>query len=370
MTGRPNAALKQAVENLFFDCAGCSPGDRILIVHENENDGYYDPELVHAVSQACLEIDLEAKTYAVPFQRHVSDPDADLVRSMDAVDCTVFFARIGDQVRFRASSTQKTQVISYALDQGMLSSAFGRTPYSGFQRLKQLVDAAVFSAGVVHVTCPNGTDFKGTVRDPLTADADVTCKRFPLSVFTPVPARAFQGTIAQRGFLTGTGSHFYEPYSCALHETLFVSFDGNQITNFDGQPKDVAAARAHYQFVGNHLGIDTHFVHSWHVGIHPGCSYLQPAGASLERWSGGAFGNPRLLHFHTCGAYRPGEISLNILDPTVRLDGVAVWDNGRLYPERLPGGDALLAEMPQMNALFDAPGRAVGQAADGQLSFG
>ena len=150
---------------------------------------------------------------------------------------------------------------------------------------------------------------------------------------------------------------------------VYVSFDANRITGFDGCPNDVAAARAQYEFVGQTLGIDTYFVHSWHVGIHPGCHYGQTAAQNLERWSGGAFGNPRLLHFHTCGAYAPGEISLNVLDPTVCLDGVALWLNGVLRPDVLEGGPELLDRYPDMKALFETPSSAAGQGPDGRLSY-
>jgi hypothetical protein len=198
---------------------------------------------------------------------------------------------------------------------------------------------------------------------------DTTRKRFPVSVFAPVPALSFRGRIAQNGFLTGTGSQYYTPWACELKETLFVHFEDNRITGFDGTENDVAAAKAHYEFVGNKYGIDTYFIHSWHAGIHPGCRYDAPAGDNFERWSGGAFGNPRLLHFHTCGAYPPGEISLNLLDATVRIDGIAVWQDGVLHPERVAGGANLLEQYPDMRAVFENPTGQVGQAASGLLAY-
>jgi hypothetical protein len=131
----------------------------------------------------------------------------------------------------------------------------------------------------------------------------------------------------------------------------------------------VAAAEGHYADVAAKFGLIKDYVHSWHAGIHPGCEYLRPAGEHMERWSGSAFGNPRILHFHTCGDYPPGEISLNVLDPTVRLDGVAVWDNGVLHPERIVGGAELLAAYPDMAAAFRNPATQVGQAACGNFSL-
>ena len=57
-----------------------------------------------------------------------------------------------------------------------------------------------------------------------------------------------------------------------------------------------------------------------------------------------------------------------MLDPTVRLDGIAVWENGRLNPERLRGGAQLLEEYEDLRAVFAAPESEVGAGADGRLT--
>ena len=169
-----------------------------------------------------------------------------------------------------------------------------------------MVNMAVFQGSEIRVTCPAGTDFGGAIATMPMSVLDTTLKRFPVSVFAPIPGEGFSGRIAQNGFLTGTGSQYYTPWSCELKETVFVNFENTRITGFEGSVDDVAAAKAHYEFVCNKYGIDTYYLHSWHAGIHPGCEFKKPAGDDFERWSGGAFGNPRILHFHTCGAYPPG----------------------------------------------------------------
>ena len=75
------------------------------------------------------------------------------------------------------------------------------------------------------------------------------------------------------------------------------------------------------------------------------------------------------MHFHTCGEYPPGEISLNLLDPTILIDGVPIWEAGKLYPERLKGGATLLENYPEMRAIFDCPATQVGQSECGQLAY-
>jgi hypothetical protein len=361
--------LVKGARNLLLNCANCQPGDSVLIVRETDDLGYYDPELGTAIKKVADDIGLCVQTFDVPLCREVKSPPEDLERMMNKADCTLFLARLGDQIRFRPKNSTNIQIISYALDCDMLASPFGTIDYQAFEALKELVNGAVFQASEIHVTCPAGTDFRGTINAQPTTVQDTTLKRFPVSVFAPIPGEGFRGRIAQNGFLTGTGSQYYTPCACELKDTLFVNFEGTRITGFEGSAKDIAAAKTHYEFVGQKYGIDTYYLHSWHAGIHPGCEYKEPAGKHFERWNGGSFGNPRLLHFHTCGAYPPGEISLNILDATVRIDGVAVWENGELYVSRIAGGEALLEAYPDMRAIFEKPATQVGQSQNGRLEY-
>jgi hypothetical protein len=190
--------------------------------------------------------------------------------------------------------------------------------------------------------------------------ADVGIKRFPVSVFAPLDAASFSGKVAVAHLLVGTGSKYYQPYGIPLTATLFAHIAEGRIQRWDGPPGEVARAEAHYARVAGLFGIDAGFVHSWHAGIHPGCAYPEPAEANYERWSGSAFGNPRLLHFHTCGAYAPGEICWNVVDPTIHVDGVAVWRDGVITTGSVPGAGAILAAHPEAAALFANPARATG----------
>lgn len=362
------AAVLAGAYNLLVDCAGMRPGEALLVLHEDPSLGYYGPGLAEAVLEAAAELGLRATARSIPFDPDIEAPPAELRRAMLEADRTLFLARMGDQLRFNAELAAVRPIVCYALDRAMLGSPFGRTPYRAMVDLKALVDASLARASTIRVTCPLGTDFSGPGVAFPAAGGDVSVARFPMSVFTPAPAAACRGRVAQAGFLVGTGSRYYQPYGAALRDVLFIDFDGNRITGFEGDPADVETARRHYDFVAGRFGIMRDFVHSWHAGIHPGCAFAGFAGESLERWSGAAFGNPRLLHFHTCGAYAPGEICWNVVDPTIRVDGVELWDNGRLHPERVPGGSDILAAYPEVAAAFADPARAIGLSPGGRLS--
>ena len=169
--------------------------------------------MADALGQAATDLGLQTKLYGVPFNHTATCPDAALTAELEKADCAIYLARLGDQIRFKPTTSKTTQIMSYALDRDMLASSFGGVDYEAFTKLKNLINAAMASASDIHVTCPAGTDLRGTPNGFNPESGDTTLKRFPVSVFAPLPAQGFSGRIAQVGFLAGTGSNFYGPKS-------------------------------------------------------------------------------------------------------------------------------------------------------------
>lgn len=345
-----------AMNNLLVNCARLSPGEKLLIISE-DGATYYDRAAAEAVLEAAKALGVIAWLRETRFS---PEPETcgDISTLMAEADCTIFFARIGDQLRFSAMPSGGRAVVSYALDLDTLISPFGAAHYGAFTALKSLIDRMLAGAEEIRVTCPRGTDFSGPGFGWREA-GDTSLIRFPMSVFAPAPAAGFSGRAALAGFLAGTGSRYYAPYGMAFSRVLFAHFAAGRLTGFTGDEADIRAANAHYDDISARYGLDRDCVHSWHAGIHPGCAFHADADSDYQRWSGSAFGNPRILHFHTCGESAPGEISWTVLDPTITIDGVKIWEDGRLYPERAPGG-AILAAYPCAARLFQNPERRVG----------
>jgi len=351
---------------MLVQCGDLRAGQSLLILAEAVEDGHYETGLPAAVAQVGGALGLRVALHRERFSP-VAAPGDDLLARIRRADRTVFLSRLGDQLRFDALLAASAPVMCYALDREMMASGFGRAEHGAMRALLSRLNAALAAAREIRVTCPLGTDFRGPgARFPSEA-GEVTVRRFPLSVFTPVPAGDFAGSIVQAGFLTGTGKTHYTPYNLALDDLLTLHFDGNRIVRFEGASDDVARARAHYRSVAAMTGSDAFHVHSWHAGMHPGCAWPLQAGADIARWGGAAFGNPRILHFHTCGTDPPGEISVNVVDPTIRLDGVPIWEHGRLHPERIKGGREILERHPVADGLFADPARTIGLAPSGRL---
>ena len=361
--------ISASVRNLLLDCAGMAAGDRVLVLTEPADEDYYRRCIVAALPQAARDLGFRVETMQIPFSPLPAPPAPSVLHRMAEVDLTVFLARQGDQVRFQGLPGRSRALVCYALDASALASGFGRLPHAGIRSIRDAVDQALEAADRIRISCPAGTRIEGGTGGRTVGGSDTKTIRFPLSVHSPVAAAGFSGVVAQRGFLVGTGSAYYAPYACRLDDTLFIHVDGNRITGFEGDVADVARAERHYAHVAEVCGTEATFVHSWHAGIHPGCGFVGPASASFERWSGSAFGNPRLLHFHTCGQEPPGQISLNILDLTVEVDGVNLWDRGRLHPDRLERGREVLAAHPDIAAAYRDPVTDCGAGPDGRLSF-
>ncbi len=354
-------AFDEGVRNLLFGCAGARAGDSLLILAEDPALGVYEPGLAGAVADSATRFGLDVRRTDIGFEPDAPEIDASLQAAIGAADHTLFLARLGDQLRFCRMPEGARPIVSYALDRAAFASQFGGAPHAAMEALKSAFNTLMTRARHIHVTCPLGSDFEGAAPvGEQDEPADVTIRRFPMSVFAPLDARGFSGRVALGGFLLGTGSRYYEPYGLPLHAPLFARFEAGRLRGFEGDAPVRAEAEAHYARVAAQFGIDADVVHSWHAGIHPACAFPGAAQDNWERWSCAAFGNPRILHFHTCGDYAPGEICWNIIDPTIRVDGVAIWRDGRIDIDRVPGAAAALDRAPGLRALFERPERRIG----------
>ncbi len=345
---------------LLRDCVGGEPGQSLLVVSEPEGSGFYDDDAPKVTAAAGRFIGMRVyQTQSECFLATAEDRTLllDLLRGFDHI---VFFSRVGDQIRFTADKDMPSSTMCYTLDLESLNSAFGTACYHGMCAVKEVIENAFFASNHIRVSCPRGTDYEGSPQWPRGNTGEVRIKRFPMLVPRPVPAAGFRGRVALDRFLVGTGSRFYQPYHLPIRETVYAHIADNRIVDFTGPDAEVQRVWQHYKHVSQLYEIDPMYVHSWHAGIHPGCHFQNRAEADILRWSGTAFGNPRILHFHTCGNYAPGEISWNILDATIRLDDVPIWDKGVLKPERLPGIEPVLENHPHLLELYRHPHREVG----------
>ena len=351
--------LKLGALNLIEGCLGDVVGKEILIVAEDPQLGWYDAAAPTSVASLLGEMGAIVKTLMVGAPENDALPVVQ--RAIDTVDEVIFFARIGDQGRFKSQynfvsqSGRSSAIMCYARNASMLASGYGLLTHSAMVALKDAVDEISLGAHHIQITCPLGTNIEGSPGESRTDGNEVVVSRYPMGVPKPVLVNGFTGVVKLSRFLTSAGSKVYEPAYLELPEIVTVQIDGTRMVDITGSADLVAAFKGHYEQVAAQFGLDAFNIDSWHAGIHPLMGYDMSASADPERWSQTVFSNPRVLHFHTCGLGPPGEICWMIIDPTIVIDGVALWENGQLHPERFAQTMGVLRNYPELAIAFAAP---------------
>lgn len=353
--------MKSGVKNLLINCAKIEPGESVLVVREDPLLGWYTDTVSARVLEGLAELSITPTVIDVGPPSN--EPDASILAAIDLNDCTIYLARLGDQDRFGQLPAGRRSVMCYARDEAMLESDYCEADYEAFKAFKLAIDQVIASATEIRVSCLLGTNLVGQGPGQEHGEQDVSVLRFPLGVPTPVLAETFSGQVAVAHFLTPTGSRVYDPPSVLLSSPAIVSLDKGRVSDIQGEPATVQSIRQHYEHVASLFNLDRDAVHSFHAGIHPACAYTTTASANPDRWSNTVFCNPRFVHFHTGALTPPAEICWMILDPTIRIDGVALWENGRLMPERFGPTQACLAQWPVLGVLCAAPSQEVGLVA-------
>ncbi|MEE2775056.1 MAG: hypothetical protein VYE27_09095 [Pseudomonadota bacterium] len=343
--------LQIGAQNLLFRCAKLSSGDSVLVILEDPELGWYKRDIAEVIIDEALALGIQTRLMTV--SGPTNEVKDDLLIEMENYDCTIFFARIGDQDRFEANSFKSKRVMSYVRNARALASSFGTASYIALQELKNNINNLLSSSEEIHIRCPKGTDIRS--RNPGYKSElinDVRILRFPVVVPAPVGASLTSGKVVLDNYLTPTGSKVYQPGSLPMSSPIAFYVNNGQIVNFEGDAQLIEDIKTHYRTVAGQFNITWDAVHSWHAGIHPGTSYSYDPAVNPDRWSNSLFASPKFLHFHTCGNYAPGEICWMVENPTVSIAGQALWDNGVLRPELFESTDACLKKWPDLYTLF------------------
>ncbi len=350
--------------NLLQECLGSKPGDRLIILHEDPALNFYDDKAPQTLFEVATADGLIADIRQVGFSpdcNHVDDTLWDFVKTFDHA---VFFARLGDQYRLAGKSAANTNVvIMYTLDQSMLASRYASLSYCGMGKIKVLVDKTLMQARHIKISCQYGTDISGNFSPKLTENLKPTgfgIAEFPIPVARAIEADPFEGTITLRHNIAGSGNRYFDPWGISFEGTLTAELRNGVISNLLGPKNSVDKVTTYVENVGKTFDFNPWIAQSWHAGIHPGCAYAMRPDDNLERWVTGPFANPRAFHFHCGGHKPPGEINWHIIDVTIEVDGIALWENGQFHPERLTGGAEILNHYPEIVSAFANPAREIG----------
>ena len=347
--------LREAARNLLQNCIGLKPDEDLLVVREPAQYRYYDQLAPDTVETEATAMGARVHSLCTPLINGPDDAPAYLRTALEQVDHTVFFSRIGDQMRFYPLPGPGTKTMCYALDASMLAGEACRVPYQLTLQTLAYVQKKLNDTTHWQVTCPLGTDIAGQcdrVGDTLDAKAGFTIRLFPLGPFRTFSCTGVSGRLVSRWF-PGSATRRYEPYGLMVEEPATLVVENGRIVNFEGPARTASKVREHYEHVAGCFDIDPFVVHSWHGGTNPKIFYPQAAENDIERWNGVVHSHPRYTHFHTCGAYNPGEIVVGLIDTSIFINHEPYWEQGRLRLLEHPDAKALLADHPGNENAFE-----------------
>jgi hypothetical protein len=339
-----NEALFNGACNLLQNCAGASAGDRVLLVGEQGPAPFFDPRLCDDLAEVCATLDIESTIV-------LAEPGADanhfpivVSEAMQATDFTIFFSRLGDQIRFLDSPGVSKKIMCYTLDRAHLSSAFACTDYHVMQRMHDHLLARITKSSAYSIVAPNGTSLTamvaGEIDDGQPAVTDFSLQLFPVMIFPPLHFHRLEGQLVLDHFLLSSSTRAYTDSVLRLPTPIRVEIQDSRMIDFDGDRELIARLRSQLERAASITGGDPYRLNSWHTGINPHTFYHGDPDEDLERWGTVAYGSPRYTHIHAAGN-DPGDVSIQLFDASIsfandttsettrRKTWQTLWDNGR-----------------------------------------
>lgn len=352
---------RAGTDNLLLGCAELKPGQKVLVV--NEAALWAERAAIEYIEERARQLGgiVQSVWTGRPTSPEAIPPE--LASAIGGADLTIFNHQVGAMLRFRPIEGKGVRVLNYATTGRLLEGEFCRIPYGLWTKTSKLIGQELRQARQWQITCPLGTDIEGTVpeseRERKGGSADgFALRSFPIGTHPPTSCMGASGRIAVR-WLTSSGIFDIGSQGIRLDGVVHIELDHGHITEFSGDSVSTARAREFLLSVGDKLGKDGLVVNSWHGGVNPQVFSPWHDTDSLEAWMRLAINNPRMVHFHAVGAPIPGEISVPIIDPTVTIDGVRIWEGGRFTPLDTAPFRAIAAEWSDGARAFE-PNAAIG----------
>lgn len=338
--------------NLLQNCAGARAGDRVLLVGELGSDLYFDPRLCDAVAQIATDLGMKPEVVlAAPVADASSFPEH-VRTAMAHADRTIFFSRLGDQIRFALPDSTVRAVMTYTLGLEYLAAPFAS---ADFQEMKQMHDALldlILNAREYRISGACGTDLRSRIKPGRTeAVSDFAVELFPVMIFPPVNCFEMNGTLVLQHFVTSSSTRAYEDSTLVLTQPIVAHVENSRMVDFDGPAELISRLKAQLERAAALTGGDPYLINSWHTGINPNTFFDGDPYADLERWGTVAYGSPRYTHLHAAGI-DPGDVAFHLMDATIAFDDHVVWDSGRFVFLDRPEIQALMS--PKQRELLNS----------------
>lgn len=321
--------LEPGARNLLESCAGAKAGDKVLLVGEVGEDLYFEPELCRDVALIAKKLGMHPNIIMAAPVADATEFPANVRKAMEVADRTIFFSRLGDQVRFSLDGENTKAVMTYTLSRKHLAAPFASADFNVMKGMHDALLEVIVGAKSYTITDANGTDLCGELKSSGgEAVADFALELFPVMIFPPVNCDALNGTLVIDHFVTSSSTRAYENSILVLDTAIKATVRDCRMVDFEGPDALVARLKSQLERAAALTGGDPYLINSWHTGINPNTFYDADPFEDLELWGTVAYGSPRYTHLHVAGI-DPGDAAFHMMDATITFDGEVLWDEGR-----------------------------------------
>ena len=337
MTDTSLQSLFHGLHNLLFNCVKVQPGDHLLLIGEDSDNCFFEPELCSIVAEAANKLDLTSEIILAAPVADAADFPEHVKHAMSRADKTIFFSRLGDQIRFNLEDSKSKNFIAYITKPDYFASAFAQVDYNVMMNIHNMLEERLLKSESYQLLGDCGTFLTGELTpDRGDNTADFALEFFPVMIFPPVNCHKMDGYLVIQRFVTSSSTRAYENSTLILDDPITATVKSGQMVAFDGSPDEIKALTSHLERAASLTGGNPYLINSWHTGINPGTYFMGNPYEDLEKWGTIAFGSPRYTHMHAAGK-DPGDVAFHLMDLSVFINGEMIWDKGRFvfldYPE-------------------------------------
>ena len=343
----PLNQLEAGAYNLLENCAEMCSGERLLIVGEKGDNLYFDPQLCKDLAEVASKLGIVSEILLAEPVSDASQFPENVKNAMKKADRTIFFSRLGDQVRFSLKKQKAKPIMAYTLNRRYLAAPFATVDFKVMEKVHDALVELILNSAEYKIlgSCGTKLDSKINKRKEKTI-VDFAIKLFPIMIFPPVNCDQMQGVLVIKRFVTSSSTRAYENSVLVLDEPIFATIDNSRIVEFKGPKFLIEKLKGQLERAALITGGDPYKVNSWHTGINPNTFYDEDPYKNLERWGTVAYGSPRYTHMHASGI-DPGDIAFHLIDATISFDENLIWDKGRFAFLDRPEIRALMSKEQQ-----------------------
>lgn len=341
-----NEDIETGARNLLLNCARAKTGDRLLLVGEQAALPFFDSQLCNDVAEVAGTLGITTEILLaepVADANHFPDPVSD---AMQAADITIFFSRLGDQIRFSESPGKSTKIMTYTLSRQHLGSPFATVDYNIMHRIHDHLFSQIKASKTYRIESANGTSLAAEIPDQSDTSqaiiSEFTVELFPVMIFPPLTFFNLNGQLVLEHFLLSSSTRAYSDSVLYLESPVTARVEDSRMVGFTGDDQLIRRLRNQLERAAAITGGDPYRLNSWHTGINPYTFYSGDLHANLEQWGTVTYGSPRYTHIHAAGL-DPGDISIQLFDASIVFDDEPFWDRGKFVFLDSPGTRDLLS---------------------------